>query len=697
MYKVHEKRSRPGLGKTQFLKTILLTGLLLLAIKAFPQEKIKIGYVGNSITAANHNRYWFPLEFEAYSDNSALLIKQYFGDVAEVDNFGDGGKTLTDMIDPAYGTPYTDSYMRQPSFQDALNFNSDILFISLGTNDGRTNFWPDTDGNRGFVNEFYDDYLCMIDSFKLRNPDTYFILGYPPPVFGPTGGNYWVDTMMERHVRPEIDKVIAATGVDSIDWHRLCINDGALYPDNLHPNKEGSKAMGQYAFEKMLLAGIFDTVMVKTGLALNMPAVTSSQNGSNTGEKAVDSDPQSCWETSFSGSESLCIDLGLDYDIDFVRLVWRGKYTKAYQLQVSSDSVDWVDLRAVNGDTLKNNLHLELDGHGRYIRLNVNDIDSTTFALNEFDVFGVLHLEGEDITDLGGTTAAQYASASSAGPEYAIDNTVSSKFLTYHKEAWLQYSAPSFCRVYGYTVTAGSEGTYNPVKWILQASVNNTDWVALDSAGYDEEITFSLRYEKKRCLINDTTKYAFFRLILTSATNTVHIGEWEIFGEPAYDRPKHNVTLSAQPEGISPNLGASGTFVEYDRMQITAGPVDLYRFIGWSGSDDDVALLTDPGTKLAQFIMPDRDVSFIACYELLSTDIAGTPDSKLSIYPNPVKDILYLSGIDEQPLLSIFSLSGQKLKSEKGLQISVSDLSNGIYILSVLSQAGIDFRVFTKV
>jgi len=75
----------------------------------------------------------------------------------DIQNFGNEVKTLVDAIDPKTGKPYEDSYRRQTTFTDALNFAPDIMFISLGTNDGRTDFWPDTPGSRGFVKKIYGD------------------------------------------------------------------------------------------------------------------------------------------------------------------------------------------------------------------------------------------------------------------------------------------------------------------------------------------------------------------------------------------------------------------------------------------------------------------------------------------------------------------------------------------------------------
>jgi len=80
------------------------------------------------------------------------------------------------------------------------------------------------------------------------------------------------------------------------------------------------------------------------------------------------------------------------------------------------------------------------------------------------------------------------------------------------------------------------------------------------------------------------------------------------------------------------------------------------------------------------------------------------PGSKvISIYPNPVKGILYYSCItNEQTLkLSVMDLNGnviiqRTISNEKG-QLDVSGLSPGIYFLQITSVAGVlNYQKFIK-
>ncbi|WP_262149388.1 T9SS type A sorting domain-containing protein [Chryseobacterium foetidum] len=61
--------------------------------------------------------------------------------------------------------------------------------------------------------------------------------------------------------------------------------------------------------------------------------------------------------------------------------------------------------------------------------------------------------------------------------------------------------------------------------------------------------------------------------------------------------------------------------------------------------------------------------------------------SKISVYPNPVKDFLHLENLPKKSLITISDISGRKTMSEKSADsktvIDVSDYSSGIYMLQI--------------
>lgn len=64
----------------------------------------------------------------------------------------------------------------------------------------------------------------------------------------------------------------------------------------------------------------------------------------------------------------------------------------------------------------------------------------------------------------------------------------------------------------------------------------------------------------------------------------------------------------------------------------------------------------------------------------------------ISLYPNPVSDVLYVNGVDRDTLLDIYSMTGVKVKSAPGKSLEVRNLLPGAYLLKANSQS----RMFIK-
>ncbi|MFL0096262.1 T9SS type A sorting domain-containing protein, partial [Tenacibaculum maritimum] len=80
----------------------------------------------------------------------------------------------------------------------------------------------------------------------------------------------------------------------------------------------------------------------------------------------------------------------------------------------------------------------------------------------------------------------------------------------------------------------------------------------------------------------------------------------------------------------------------------------------------------------------------IAQYSTNCNATAGVDDiftSKLSIYPNPVNDLLRITKNQHQDIknVHIFNMVGQKILQTDELTINCSELSKGVYILKVES------------
>ena len=70
---------------------------------------------------------------------------------------------------------------------------------------------------------------------------------------------------------------------------------------------------------------------------------------------------------------------------------------------------------------------------------------------------------------------------------------------------------------------------------------------------------------------------------------------------------------------------------------------------------------------------------------------------KLTVYPNPVKDIMTIDGFEDVKTVNIYNLQGILMQQLTQKTFSLSDLSSGIYILEVkFTEGGVSRIKFVK-
>lgn len=212
--------------------------ILTLFFKGFSQDyHVRIGFIGNSITEGVGVN--IPAT-EAYPIQVGNLLKEKYGDTCIVRNFG---LTTTTMLKKG-DVPYWNS----PHFSNCLTFAPEICLIALGTNDTKPQNW-DAHGS-----EYVGDYLAMIDSLKTRNPNMKFLVCYPPPAFEIKWGIN--DSIIVHGIIPGVDSVISATGAVLVDFHQPLLDSIALFPDHIHPNALGAKALARIVYKTMVESDI---------------------------------------------------------------------------------------------------------------------------------------------------------------------------------------------------------------------------------------------------------------------------------------------------------------------------------------------------------------------------------------------------------------------------------------------------------
>ncbi len=189
-------------------------------------EKVKIACVGNSIT---YGAGMADRENNAYP----IQLQNMLGDVYEVKNFGISGRTLLKKGD----LPYWET----EQYQQALDYNADIVLIKLGTNDTKV-------PNRQHLDEFESDYKALVDSFRSGNEKARIILMLPVPSYMKDSTSIW-NPVIKNQITPKTQKVANDLGLETIDLYQLFVGDPSLMPDEIHPSSLGATLIAKRAYE----------------------------------------------------------------------------------------------------------------------------------------------------------------------------------------------------------------------------------------------------------------------------------------------------------------------------------------------------------------------------------------------------------------------------------------------------------------
>jgi beta-glucanase (GH16 family) len=132
------------------------------------------------------------------------------------------------------------------------------------------------------------------------------------------------------------------------------------------------------------------TTVPTANLALNRPVTVSSvENGTLAGPNALDGNMSTRWSSAFSDPQWICVDLQATVNINRVKLNWEAAYGKNYQIQVSSNAVDWTTIYSTTTSAGGTQDLTGLSGTGRYVRMyGTVRSGAYGYSLYEFEVYG---------------------------------------------------------------------------------------------------------------------------------------------------------------------------------------------------------------------------------------------------------------------------------------------------------------------
>ncbi|WP_165734200.1 GDSL-type esterase/lipase family protein [Polaribacter sp. 20A6] len=205
----------------------LLTLFLLFFAFICNSQIIKVACIGDSVTYGSG--------IENREDNSyPEQLQQLLGSSYRVENFGYPGAT---MLKKGHKP-----YWEKSEFKKSQEFTPNIVIIHLGLNDQGNNNWPK------HKDEFESDYLDMIAVYKNLPSKPKVIICKMTPTFS---GHHWFEEGMRenfKEIQSKIEEIAAKASVEVIDLHEPLYRYPELFPDNLHPTKEGAKIISKKVY-----------------------------------------------------------------------------------------------------------------------------------------------------------------------------------------------------------------------------------------------------------------------------------------------------------------------------------------------------------------------------------------------------------------------------------------------------------------
>ena len=219
-------------------------------------------------------------------------------------------------------------------------------------------------------------------------------------------------------------------------------------------------------------------------VALNKTATASSYENQTTfpASAAVDGNTGTRWSSAFSDPQWLEVDLGSSQGVCGVTLNWEAAYAKSFQVQVSTDNVNWTSVYSTTTGTGGTQNLTGLSGTGRYIRMD-GTVRATQYgySLWEFQVFatsGGSTCGTANVALNQPTTASSLENAGFTAAAATDGNTGTRWSSAFSDPQWLEVdlgSAKSICGV-----TLNWETAY-ATAFQIQVSPDNTNWTTIYS------------------------------------------------------------------------------------------------------------------------------------------------------------------------------------------------------------------------
>ena len=250
-------------------KSFIIYLFLTLSVVLYAQQhRIKVACIGNSIT------YGYGLPDRA-TQSYPVQLQKMLGESYQVENFGKSGATLLNKGHRPY--------MQQDEYHRAIDFAGDIVVIHLGINDTDPRDWPD------YRDFFVKDYIALIDSFRVANPEARIMIARLTPIADRhprflSGTRDW-----HGEIQLAIENVARYAGVQLIDFHKPLYPYPFMLTDAVHPDPEGAFVLAQTVYSAITgdYGGLKMPLLYTDNMVLQREVPLTIQGTSNAGDQVT--------------------------------------------------------------------------------------------------------------------------------------------------------------------------------------------------------------------------------------------------------------------------------------------------------------------------------------------------------------------------------------------------------------------------
>ena len=250
-------------------KSFIIYLFLTLSVVLYAQQhRIKVACIGNSITYG----YGLP---DRVTQSYPVQLQKMLGESYQVENFGKSGATLLNKGHRPY--------MQQDEYHRAIDLAGDIVVIHLGINDTDPRDWPD------YRDFFVKDYIALIDSFRVANPEARIMIARLTPIADRhprflSGTRDW-----HGEIQLAIENVARYAGVQLIDFHKPLYPYPFMLTDAVHPDPEGAFVLAQTVYSAITgdYGGLKMPLLYTDNMVLQREVPLTIQGTANAGDQVT--------------------------------------------------------------------------------------------------------------------------------------------------------------------------------------------------------------------------------------------------------------------------------------------------------------------------------------------------------------------------------------------------------------------------